>query len=241
MKKICKYMMISIILQLAYYFLFMKPYLNTKGWHHNPLSIISIVFFLYLFIKESKYTFVRQFSTYMQLIGISLATFVVINCILVYLSLSNNILAASLYLVIFDTTTPIYKSSYLTDFGVYHFVILQFIIFFFNVFVNIIKKDDYFAKVKFRKIFRLLTILLLLGVGILMFKNIHSFYYNIFYITAFFLFWLIMPFFFRLCDSYFNFIPYLFGLIITVMSHWVILNLVIPYLKLFGYSYQGLF
>ncbi|NLC95495.1 MAG: hypothetical protein GX676_07395 [Bacilli bacterium] len=241
MKRILKYMLISIFLQLAYYFLFIRPNLSTHGWYHNPISIISMIFFLYLFIKESKYSYVRQLSTYLQLVGICLSTVIVINCLLVYLSLSNNILTASLYLVIYDTTTPLYTSSMLTDFGVYHFLILQFIIFFFNVFVIIVKNDDYFAKVRFRKRYRLITLILFLSVISLLFINIHIFYYNIYYITAFFLFWLIMPFFFRLCDAYFNFIPYLCGLIITVMTQWIILNKIVPQLKLFGYYYQGLF
>ncbi|MFH5882418.1 hypothetical protein [Liberiplasma polymorphum] len=222
MKKLFLYMSISCMLQVGFYFLFMHNHFAVDRVFYNPISILSVFFFLGLYIKKTRYILKHTDRIWVN-IKIALMLSGILFSLLVILSLLGNISLAVVYFFFTNLTQSTYTSGLPTLIWHYNLGVFNLIMFMLNIFLVLkaypSNKEELDAKVIYIGLSVLLLSLYILG----MVLNLPLIYYHGYMFTSFFIFWFFIPVFYNLINQFHHYYGVLFAWVITALFYWQII------------------
>jgi len=206
MKKLLILIALSVLLQASYFLLFMQDDFKNNTIYYNPISIISVIIFLLLYIFYTINTFKYGILFILKNIFIGTLMLFILSVIIEYLCIFLTTLFQIIYLFIFDTTQSYYENPMFGYIHEYNLVFFNFISFILNIIYIIAKTNNDKYDKNFNTIHKFMTALIIFIVLFYLFYNIHAFYFYIFLIIPSLIYWMLTPFLKRFCIEYHNFL-----------------------------------
>lgn len=231
MKKLFLFIGVSIILQTAFYLLFMKDDFSLEKYYYNPISIISVLSFLILYIKNSFYTL--KYGTFHRFknIIITFVMIIMLSVLCLFLSVWTQLGVQMLYFTINNDNISRYNNPFFYNLWDYNLIFLNYLYFMLNIFTYTAKafpQKQSKAFVYFHKI----TTGFILGLfAYLIVFKLDFFYYHIFLMTIAFIYWLLTPFIKRAIEEYHYHFGVLVAWSICIISLWPLFNFVFSQLN----------
>lgn len=244
MKKLMIFLFVSVILQALYYYIFLRN-TNVSGLSsYNWMSVISTVFFLGYYIRQSffilRFDRVRNF----QNIIVSIMIMIAMTSIIFYLTFFGNMFTAVYGVAVYQIDgydlLRLYSDPTFGNFIEYHLIRLQFSLIILYIFMDLILQRDRFKVRRFKKYYKILTLFILLGSLTLLIQNFGFFYYYNFLIISTLIFWMAIPIFYNISSQFHHYFGVMVGWLITVTLFWFMISeFFSKYRMVAGYIFEG--
>lgn len=228
MKKVLLYLLVSIVLQVIYYYAFLHLQEPSGLFRYNLVSVLSTLIFFTLYIKRSffilKYDKLRNFHN----VVVSLIIVVTMFSIIFYLTFFGNLLTASYGVAVHQISgynlLRLYNDPSFGNLLEFHLVRLQVSLLILYLFMDLILDNDRFRVRRYKKAYKISTVFLLIGMLTLLITNFGFFYYYNFLIVSTLIFWLAIPIFYNISSQFHHYFGVMVGWLASILLFWYMIG-----------------
>lgn len=228
MKKLVIFLVISIVLQVVYYLLILRNNDYTGLYAYNWASVISTLFFLGYYIYRSFFILRFDKKRNVQTVIVSFMIIIAMFSVIFYLTFFGNMFTAvygtAVHQIDGYNLLRLYSDPSFGDFIEHHLIRLQYSLVILYIFMELILENDRFKVRRFKKYYKILTVLILTGTLVLLVTNFGFFYYYNFLLISSLIFWLAIPIFYNVSSQFHHYYGVMVGWLITVIMFWFMID-----------------